>query len=368
MSAITYTPETFPRRWLPADATMTSWDAIEPWYRQLVERPIGSPEELERWLADCDELNAAVGQEGDERYIAMTCQTDDPEREAAHLAFVRDIRPKLKPLVNELRSKYLDSPHRAGLPRDRYEVFDRAQSNRRDLYREANIPRETELAELDQQYQKIVGAMTVQFDGEERTPAQMAPVLEETDRARRQAAWEAVADRRLQDRDRLDDLFDRMITLRQEIAREAGFPGFLEYAYKARERFDYGVADARAFQDAIETVVVPLARQIQRHRKEALGLEALRPWDLSVDPAGRPPLRPFQDVERLAEGCEAIFKDVDAELGAQFAYPPRAQAARPRQPQGQGPRWVPDDPGRRPAAVHLHERRRRRRRPAYPAP
>jgi hypothetical protein len=224
MSATTYTPETFVRRWLPADTEVTTWDAIEPWYRQLLARPIGSPEELERWLADCDELNAAVGQEGDERYIAMTCQTDDPKREAAHLAFVRDIRPKLKPLQNELRSKYLDSPHRAGLPRDRYEVFDRAQSNRRDLYREANIPRETELAELDQQYQKIVGAMTVQFDGEERTPAQMAPVLEETDRDRRQAAWEVVAARRLEDRDRLDDLFDRMIALRQDIAREAGSP------------------------------------------------------------------------------------------------------------------------------------------------
>jgi oligoendopeptidase F len=111
-----------------------------------------------------------------------------------------------------------------------------------------------------------------------------------------------------------------MITLRQEIAREANFPSYVEYAYKARERFDYGVADARAFQDAIEAVVVPLARQIQERRKQSLGLDSLRPWDLSVDPAGRPPLRPFQDVERLAEGCEAIFRDVDAELGAQFAY------------------------------------------------
>ena len=153
----------------------------------------------------------------------MTCQTDDPEREAAHLAFVRDIEPKLKPLQNEIRSRYLDSPHRAGLPKDRYHVFDRAQENRRALYREANIPRETELAELDQQYQKIIGAMTVTFQGQERTPAQMAPFLEETDRSLRQEAWELVANRRLADREALDDLFDRMVRLRVEVAREAGF-------------------------------------------------------------------------------------------------------------------------------------------------
>lgn len=315
-----YRPETFPRRWLPADAELTTWEAIEPWYRQLIDRPIGSPAELEQWLADVGELNAAVGQQGVERYIAMTCQTDDPKREADHLAFVREIEPRLKPLQNETRERYLDSPYRAELPRDRYLVFDRAQENRRSLYREANIPRETELAELEQQYQKIIGAMTVTFQGQERTPAQMAPFLEEADRAVRQSAWELTAQRRLVDREALDDLFDQMLTLRRAIAEEAGFPDYVAYAYRVRERFDYGVPEAVAFQGAIERVVVPLARRIQEERREALGVETLRPWDLNVDPLGRPPLRPFQDVGHLAEGAEAIFNGVDPDLGRQFAY------------------------------------------------
>ncbi len=320
MSATAFVPETFPRQWLPAGVELTTWEGIEPWYRRLLDRPIGSSEELERWLFDLGELNAAVGQEGVTRYIAMTCQTDDPEREAAHLAFVRDIEPRLKPLQNEIRSRYLDSPHRAGLPKDRYHVFDRAQENRRALYREANIPRETELAELDQQYQKIIGAMTVTFQGKERTPAQMAPFLEENDRSLRQGAWELVANRRLADREALDDLFDRMVRLRVEVARAAGFEDYVAYAYRARERFDYGVPDAVEFQDAIERVVVPLARQLQEVRRQALGVSTLRPWDLAVDPTGLSPLRPFGDVETLAEGTEAIFAGVDAELGRQFAY------------------------------------------------
>jgi oligoendopeptidase F len=320
MTTTTYIPQVFPKTWLPADATFKTWEEIEPWYTKLIERPINSTVDLERWLADSDELNGAVSQEGERRHIDMTCQTDDPAREAAHLAFVRDVRPKLKPLLNELREKYLDSPHRAGLPKDRYHVFDRAQANRRDLYREANIARETELAELDQKYQKIIGAMSVVFEGQERTPAQMAPVLEETDRARREAAWKLVAERRLQDRDALDELFDRQLVLREEIAREAGFPNYVEYIYKARERFDYDVKDAYAFHEAIEKTVVPLVKKIQDDRKKSLGVDVLRPWDLSVDPLGREPLRPFSDVEKLAEGCETIFRDVDDELGAQFAY------------------------------------------------
>ena len=320
MTQAAYVPETFPRRWLPAKIELTTWDQIEPWYRQLLDRPIGSPEELEAWLLDAGELNGAVSQEGAQRYIAMTCQTDDPDREAAYLAYVRDIEPKLKPLWNAIRTRYLDSPHRAGLPADRYRVFDRAQENRRALFREANIPRETELAELEQQYQKLVGAMTVSFRGQERTPAQMSPFLEETDRALRQEAWELVARRRLHDKDALDDLFDRMLGLRVEVAREAGFANFVEYAFRNRERFDYTIADSVRFHEAIESVVVPLARRIQDERRRALGVESLRPWDLSVDPAGRPPLRPFQDAEQLAEGTGTIFQDVDPELAAQFAF------------------------------------------------
>ena len=320
MTAIDYEPSSFPRRWLPADVALSTWEEIEPWYRQLLKRAIQSPAELERWLFDVDEINSAVGQEGVERYIAMTCQTDDEEREAAHLAFVREIEPRLKPVRNALREKYLDSPHRAGLPRDRYLVFDRAGENRRVLYREANIPRETELAELEQQYQKIIGAMSVQFQGRERTTAQMAPFLEETDRSLRQTAWELVANRRLADRDRLDELFDRMVALRVELAREAGFPGFVEYAFRLRERFDYGVADTVRFHEAIESIVVPLAQRLHEERRRALGVERLRPWDLAVDPLGRAPLRPFDDVEQLAGRAEAIFRRVDEDLGRQFHY------------------------------------------------
>ena len=282
--------------------------------------PIESADDLERWVFAAGELNSAVGQEGAERYVAMTCQTDDPAREAAYLEFIRDIEPKLKPLQNEVRNRYLDSPFRKLLPADRYAVFNRALENRRALYREENIPRETQLAELEQQYQKKMGAMTVSFQGQERTLAQMAPFLEETDRSVRQDAWELAARRRLQDKEALDDLFDQMMALRIEIARAAGFDNFVEFAFRQRERFDYGIDDALRFHAAVEQVVVPLARKIQEQHCAELGVPSLRPWDTSVDPLGRPPLKPFDDVEKLAEGTETIFREVDPELGAQFAF------------------------------------------------
>ena len=320
MTSTTYNPATFPTKWLPEAADVSTWEAIEPFYQSLVDREIGSPEELERWLEDMDELNSAVSQVGVARYIAMTCQTDDPEREAAYLAFVREIEPKLKPYLDRIRVCYLDSPHRSGLSSERYHVFDRSQENARQIYREANIPRETALAELGQQYQKTIGAMTVQFRGQERTLAQMGPFLEETDRETRREAWELTVDRRLRDRETLDDLFDRMIALRSEIAEEAGFDGYVDYAYAIRQRFDYGPDQAEDFQNAVEAEVVPIARQLQARRKETLSIDAVRPWDLAVDPLGRSPLRPFENPEQLADGVVSILGGVDPELAAQFAF------------------------------------------------
>jgi oligoendopeptidase F len=223
-------------------------------------------------------------------------------------------------LQNEIRAKYLDSPHRSALDKGAYAVFDRIQENRRALYREANIPRETALAELEQQYQKLVGAMTVRFRGEDYTLAQMSPFLEEPNRELRREAWQLVTVRRLADRDALDGLFEEMLELRVSIASEAGFDSYTDYAYLSRERFDYGPQDVAQFRDAVERFVVPLATQIQEQRRRDLKVETLRPWDLSVDPLGRPPLRPFREAEQLAQGITTIFQEIDPELGAQFAF------------------------------------------------
>jgi oligoendopeptidase F len=318
--SLTYLPPKFPRKWLAASASLETWAEIEPWYQKLESWPIDSAQSLVSWMQAKDELDAAVGQVGNKRYVAMTLRTDDSAAESAYLAFVRDIEPNLKPIAQNLRNKYLDSPFRSGLESGGFPLMDRAMENRRSLYREANIPRETQVNELTQQYQKLVGAMTVPWRGQERTPAQMAPLQEETDRATRAEAWLVVALRRLREKTNFDDLFDALHRLRVEIGREAGFSSFTDFSYRNRERFDYTVAETEAFQTAVADFVVPLARDIQARRKRQLGLEQLRPWDLAVDTLNRPPLRPFTEEAKLSSGVSDILKQVDGELASQFDY------------------------------------------------
>lgn len=308
------------RRFVPTDADLGRWDHAEPLFSQLLRRPIQSSEELERWLEDASELAACLSEERTRRYVAMTQQTDDPEREARYLQFVREVQPRAEPLWFAVRRRYLELRDEFPLPEQRYFVLDRDTRNAVNLFREENMPLLVREAELGQRYLKLVGSWTVEFGGQEYTLPQMAPFLEDPERDTRQQAWEAVVRRRLQDREALEDLFDALMEVRQAVAQNAGFPDYRAYAFRALGRWDYTPEDCMAFHRAVERHVVPLLEMLCEQRRRALGVERLRPWDLEVDPLGRPPLQPFRDGAELARKAFEVFCRVDGDLAAQFRF------------------------------------------------
>ncbi|HSY19644.1 MAG TPA: M3 family oligoendopeptidase [Candidatus Acidoferrales bacterium] len=309
-----------PRTFVPTTIDLGDWAQIAPLFDQLETR-VGqakSVADLEEWLLDWSELNAALDEEASRRNIAMTCHTDNAEAEQAYLHFIENVEPQLKPRQFELEKLYVAHPQRKQLPKARYEVFDRDVANHVELFRPENVALETEEAKLGQQYQKLIGAQTVVFRGEEKTLVQMGRFLEEPDRALRQEAWELVAKRRLQDEDKCDEIFDELVKLRTQIARNAGFDNYLEYIFRQKCRFDYTPADCVKFHDAIESEIMPAVREIQAERRAQMKLPALRPWDLAVDPHNRQPLKPFVNVDEMVERTQNIFNRLDRGLAEGF--------------------------------------------------
>lgn len=309
-----------PRRFVPTPIDLGNWTEIEPLWDALERRiaEIQSAADLEAWLLDWSELSAALDEEGSKRYIAMTCHTDNADAEKAYLQFVEEIEPRLKPRQFKLEQLYLAHPARPELPPGRYGVFDQHTAVHVELFREENIPLETEETRLTQQYQKLSGSLTVNFRGEEKTLVQMGRYLEEPDRALREEAWTLVASRRLEESEKFEQYFDDLLKLREKIARNAGFSNYRDYAFRARGRFDYGPEDCAAFHEAIEKQVMPVLRELQAGRRRQLGLDRLRPWDLAVDPLNRPPLRPFEEAGVMVSRTQCIFDQLDGGLAEDF--------------------------------------------------
>jgi len=309
-----------PRKFVPQNIDLGDWPQIAPLFDQLERRAAvaSSAAELERWLLDWSELTAALDEEVSHRYIAMTCHTDNADAEKAYLHFVEHVEPQLKPRQFSLEKIYVAHPLREKLPKARFRVFDRDVKNHVELFRPENVALETEEAKLSQQYQKLIGAQTVNFRGEEKTLVQMARYSEEPDRALRQEAWELVAKRRLQDADKCEEIFDELIQLRTQIAQNAGFENYRDYAFRQKCRFDYTPEDCLQFHDAIAIEIVPAVREMQIERKRQLKVEKLRSWDLSVDPQNHPPFKPFKEVGEMVSRTQKIFNQLDAELATNF--------------------------------------------------
>ncbi|HUR47504.1 MAG TPA: M3 family oligoendopeptidase [Candidatus Saccharimonadales bacterium] len=309
-----------PRHFVPSNTDLGQWDQIEPLFDRLETRAAEckTVQDFESWLLAWSEMNSAIDEESSRRYIAMTCHTDNPEAKSAFLHFIENVDPKLKPRQFKLEQIYLASPLRKELPQPRYHVFDRDTKVHVELFRPENVPLETEEAKLGQQYQELSGSLTVTFRGQEKTLVQMSPFLEEPDRNLRQEAWELTAKRRLQEAEKFDQFFDQLVSLREQIAKNAGFKNYLEYAFRARGRFDYTPQDCIKFHDAIEKEVMPMLRQLQARRRDLLKVPALKPWDMSVDPLNRPPLKPFQEVGQMVSKTQSIFNRLDGTLAQGF--------------------------------------------------
>jgi oligoendopeptidase F len=307
------------RRFVPENFDFYSASAVVGLYEILRDRAVTTADEVEAWIMDRSEMEAAFDQAGSVLYIRMTCQTDNPEYASAYTKFIEEIVPAVRPIEDQLNQKYLLLRQQFVVDTKKYEVYDRSLKNDVELFRKENVSLSRDVSLLSQEYQTICGAITVQFQGQELTLPQVAKFLQEPDRDLREAAWRATAERRYHEKDKLNSLFDRMLKLRHEIALNAGCRNFTEYQFRNYHRFDYTPDDCKKYHVAVEEIVVPVCEKITARRKQQMGVDRLRPWDTQVDSLNRPALKPFTQVPELIGGVQNIFTKINPDLGREFA-------------------------------------------------
>ncbi|MBY0492041.1 MAG: M3 family oligoendopeptidase [Gemmatimonadaceae bacterium] len=291
-----------------------AWDDVLPWYDALAAAPLPGPHGVEGWLATWSRLDTLVGEAGTLAMIAYTGNTADAAAEQAYLRFSMEIFPKLEEQQVRLAKRLLD----LGWTRDDLETTLRRFRTDIEIFREANVERFAQIEELSAGYQKLTGGLSVQWDGEAKTIPQLQPYLKANDRATRERAFRLGADAYMTKRDELADLFDKMYALRVAVAKEAGFADYQQYCFAAKHRFDYTPADTARFHEAVRATVTPAVERLMQHRQRVLGVDTLRPWDVSVDLDITEPLKPFDTVETFVARARTVFSRVDRELGAQF--------------------------------------------------
>ncbi|MEO8606275.1 MAG: M3 family oligoendopeptidase [Chloroflexota bacterium] len=290
-----------------------SWADYEPYYDELAERPFNA-DTVGAWLADWTRIGDLFGEVYTRLHVARTRNTTDADISARFEKLLDNLLPQVEAAEQTLKQKLLDSK----LEPAGFEIPLRNMRTEAALFREANLPLLSEEQKLRADYDKIIGAQTVVWQGEEITLTRLKPVYESDDRALREEAWRLASTRQLADRDALNALWVKNMDLRGRIAANAGEPDYRAYMWKAKLRFDYTPEDCETFQNAIEEVVVPAAKRIHEKRRAQLGLSSVRPWDLDVDALGRSPLHPYDTIADLIAKASTVFHQVDPQLGGYF--------------------------------------------------
>jgi oligoendopeptidase F len=290
-----------PRHFVPTDFVVTDWQHLEPFFKDLLERTIDSKESLEQWLHDQSELEAVVSEDACWRQIKMTCDTQNKSLEEAFNFFCIELQPNIQPYADALNKKLVNHPLTKELDTNQYFTYLRTVRKSIELFREENIPIQSELAVMQQQFGVISAKMTVTINGEEYTLQQAAKFFHNPDRNLREEAYRKIQERRLQDTDALNSLYNQLLEKRNKEAANADFANYRDYRFKELGRFDYTKQDCYAFHEAVKQHVMPLVNRIYQKKKEKLGLDTLRPWDIEAEPAGTPPLQPFSTGKELID-------------------------------------------------------------------
>ena len=96
-----------PRQFVPDNADFSQQEIVTALYEQLADRSVQSHDEMQHWLLDRSELEAAIDQHQAILYIRMTCQTDDAARAEAYKDFIETIVPAIKPCSDRLDRKFI---------------------------------------------------------------------------------------------------------------------------------------------------------------------------------------------------------------------------------------------------------------------
>ncbi|MCH2225209.1 MAG: M3 family oligoendopeptidase [Crocinitomicaceae bacterium] len=304
------------RKFVKESLSINSWEDIAPYYSNLVDRKIETLEDFQQWLSDQSEIEAILEEDAAWRYIKMTIDTKDENLNKAYTFFVSEIEPKIAPFSNKLNQKINDTEFTESLKDDpAYFIMFRGIQKALELYREENIPLQAELAQESQKFGALSAAQSVEHDNKTLTMQQASLYLKETNESTRKTVFDKIVERRRQDVDAFDDLFDTLLKKRHQIAINAGFENFRDYKLTAMGRFDYSVKDCENFHESVKNVIVPIVKRFQDEKLSKLGKDLFKPWDLDVDPEGRKPLKPFEKGDELLNKTINMFNRVDPYFG-----------------------------------------------------
>lgn len=220
--------------------------------------------------------------------------------------------PKIQDLVVQLYHAVVNSPHHAGLAQRFGDEFMATAKRSAKTSSLQVLPLLEEENRLVSEYQQLMAAVRVDFEGKQYNLSQFGRFNQSPNRETRIAAQTALATAMTNNRPAFDSLYDQLVQLRVKIAQELGYSNFIELCYDRMNRGGYNQKDVGVFREAIKKYVVPLATEFVQEQQKRLELDHLYFYDLPISyPNGNP--EPTGTVQQQIDHASKMYAELSPE-------------------------------------------------------
>ncbi len=286
------------RQFFPSDFRIDKLEQLTPFLDRLLQADINSIPALTTFLLNLSEAEAIIGEAACWIQINATCDTENAEYKKAYDYFYTTLQPYLQVFSNDINKKIIACEFAEQLPKD-YFVYLRNIKKNISLFKQENVSIHADLSLLQQEYGIVCSKMSVLVNDKEITLQQAASLLKEKDRTLRKDVYFKIQQRRLQDKDTLNELFSSLVEKRHAIATNAGFENYTSYKFQELGRFEYGQQECFDFHHGIQKHILPLVTKLYENKKQKLCFQDLFPWDINAPAENEQPLKPFSQNEEL---------------------------------------------------------------------
>ena len=291
-------------------------EEVKAQIRRLLDVPIESVSDLEKWLVDEKNLMIKIEEVMTGHQVDFYRNTEDANIKSTYLHDQQVIQPLLMKYEAKLNEKFCDSPYLHQLDEKRYGLMRQVRESKVKLFREENIPLMVKEQELSTKYSEIIGGLTVEWDGEEKPFPFIQSQLDHLDRDVREKAYKKISSAFRQIKPDMDTIMDELVQLRHQIALNAGFENYRDYMFVVKNR-EYSVQDCYDFHENVEKHIIPAWNRLADVFKSKLGVDSYRPWDHTAKLMKRPP---YSEVSTLMDGVSEMLGKTAPYFADRFDY------------------------------------------------
>ena len=288
--------------------------------RTLTQRLVNAKtiEEAIETYNELDELNSNADSMVALAHVKNSIDTKD-EFYDKEMQFIQENSPKIEEVLVEYIREFVNSKFRKELEEKFGVYLFQKYENYLLTFNPSIMDDLVEEAKVVMEYQKLLSSCSKEWNGEQLNLTQLAKYSQDSDADIRRKATNLISEVYEEQTEKLDEIYDKVVKIRDRMAKKLGYKNFIELGYKKMGRVDYNAKDVESYRKQIVETIVPICNKLREEQRKRIGLDKLTFYDEPIFfKSGNP--APHGEKDWMLERAEKMYSELSPETKEFFNF------------------------------------------------